>query len=134
MRGRGLRWAALCDRGITVSARNNDHFSEIVVPFDGQVVELTAQNWPIYQDLIERYERNEVSVKGNQFVINGEPTNTYTIKQNYYFAMGDNRDSSEDSRFWGFVPEDHIIGKAFIVWMSLDGIVPRFSRFFHIID
>lgn len=118
----------------SLAFNNNDHFSEIVVPFEGQVVELTAQNWPIYQDLIERYERNEVSVQGNQFVINGEPTNTYTIKQNYYFAMGDNRDSSEDSRFWGFVPEDHIIGKAFIVWMSLDGIVPRFSRFFHIID
>lgn len=113
---------------------NHDHFSEIVVPFKGQEIELTPQNWFIYKDLIERYEHNEVTQDGNQFIINGERTNKYTIKQNYYFAMGDNRDNSEDSRFWGFVPEDHIIGKAFIVWFSLDGWVPRFNRIFHVID
>ena len=114
--------------------KNNDHFSEIVVPFEGQEIELTQQNWFIYKDLIERYERNEVTNEGNQFIINGERTNKYTVKQNYYFAMGDNRDNSEDSRFWGFVPKDHIIGKAFIVWFSLDGAVPRFNRMLNIID
>lgn len=115
--------------------RNHDNFSEIVVPFEGQVIELSTQNWYIYQDLIERYEDNEVQLEGNTFIINGERTNRYTVKQNYYFAMGDNRDNSEDSRFWGFVPKDHIIGKASVVWMSLnDNMVPRFNRIFHIID
>ena len=113
---------------------NSHHFSEFVVPFEGQVIELTPQNWFIYKDLIERYERNEVTQDGNQFVINGERTNKYTIKQDYYFGMGDNRDNSEDSRFWGFVPKDHLIGKAVIVWFSLDGFVPRFSRMFNLID
>tara|TARA_R110000868_G_scaffold383578_6_gene650628 strand:- start:3747 stop:4871 length:1125 start_codon:yes stop_codon:yes gene_type:complete len=115
--------------------RNHDHFSEIVVPFKGQEIVLSNQNWFIYQDLIERYENNSVERDGSNFIINGERTNTYTVKQNYYFAMGDNRDNSEDSRFWGFVPKDHIIGKAFIVWMSLDdNMIPRLNRVFHIID
>lgn len=114
---------------------NHDHFSEIVVPFKGQVIELNNSNWYIYQDLIQRYENNEVTKEGNSFIINGEKTNSYTVKQNYYFAMGDNRDNSEDSRFWGFVPKDHVIGKAFIVWMSFnDSMVPRFNRILHIID
>ncbi len=122
------------DGNFSRSQNNHDHLSEVVIPFEGQQIELTPQNWFVYKDLIERYERNEVTQDGNQFIINGERTNIYTVKQDYYFAMGDNRDSSEDSRFWGFVPKDHIIGKAFIVWMSLDGMVPRFSRIFHIID
>lgn len=114
---------------------NHDNFSKLVVPFEGQVIELTNQNWYIYKDLIERYEHNEVTRQGAEFTINGEKTNSYTVKQDYYFAMGDNRDNSEDSRFWGFVPHDHIIGKAAIVWMSLnDNMVPRLNRVFHIID
>lgn len=129
-----LQQYATSDGNFSRAFNNHDHLSEIVVPYEGQEIELTPENWFIYKDLIERYERNDVNQDGNRFIINGERTNIYTVKQNYYFAMGDNRDSSEDSRFWGFVPEDHIIGKAFIVWFSLDGMMPRFSRILHIID
>jgi len=122
------------DGNFSRAFNNHDHLSEVVIPFEGQVIELTPQNWFIYKDLIERYERNEVTQDGNQFIINGERTNQYTVKQDYYFGMGDNRDSSEDSRFWGFIPKDHIIGKAFVVWFSLDGMIPRFSRILHVID
>ena len=113
---------------------NPDHFGPIVVPFNGQEVILNATNWPIYKDIIERFEGNRVQTKGGVFVINGEETTRYVIQQDYYFAMGDNRDSSEDSRFWGFVPKDHVIGRAGVVWMSLNNGFPRMNRFFHIID
>ncbi|MEX2347613.1 MAG: signal peptidase I [Balneolaceae bacterium] len=112
---------------------NADQMPEIVVPFEGQEIEITNDNWYIYKDIIERYERNELTREGGSIFINGEETNTYTIKQNYYFGMGDNRDNSQDSRFWGFVPEDHVIGKASLVWFSTDNFVPRFERVFTVI-
>lgn len=112
---------------------NSDHMPEIVVPFEGQEIEITNDNWFIYKDIIERYERNELRREGGTIFINGEETNSYTIKQNYYFGMGDNRDNSQDSRFWGFVPEDHVIGKASLVWFSTDNFVPRFERIFTVI-
>lgn len=113
---------------------NFDHISQIVVPFEGQTITLKNENWFVYKDIIERYERNTLKREDGKVFINGEETSTYTIKQNYYFAMGDNRDNSEDSRFWGFVPYDHIIGKAAILWFSKDGMVPRFERIFKLID
>ncbi|MBD3617752.1 MAG: signal peptidase I [Gracilimonas sp.] len=112
---------------------NSDQLPEIVVPFEGQEIEITSENWYVYKDIIERYERNELRREGDSIFINGEETNTYTIKQNYYFGMGDNRDNSQDSRFWGFVPEDHVIGKASLVWFSTDNFVPRFDRIFTVI-
>lgn len=112
---------------------NADQMLEIVVPFEGQEIEITNDNWYIYKDIIERYERNNLSREGGSISINGEETNTYTIQQNYYFGMGDNRDNSQDSRFWGFVPEDHVIGKASLVWFSTDNYVPRFERIFTVI-
>lgn len=108
--------------------KNSDHFSEIVIPFKGQIIEINDENWHIYKDLIERHEKNTLENRDGEIYINGEKTNKYEVKQNYYFGMGDNRDNSEDSRFWGFIPKDHIIGKASIVWYSHDGGVPRFSR------
>jgi len=115
---------------------NHDHLPAITVPYEGQVVTITTQNWHIYENIITRYERNNVERKGENFIINGEETNTYTIKDDYYFMMGDNRDNSEDSRFWGFVPQDHIVGEASIIYFSWDSerTFPRFGRIFDIIN
>lgn len=109
---------------------NHDQMEEFTIPYEGQQVELTPDNWHLYRDIVERYERNSVQQEGEQFIINGEETSEYTIRQDYYFVMGDNRDDSEDSRYWGFVPDDHIIGKAGIIYFSWDNErwLPRFSR------
>lgn len=114
---------------------NVDQYGAVVIPFEGQVVTLTAGNWNLYKDVITRYEGNDVEQNGDSFLINGITTNTYTIKQDYYFAMGDNRDNSEDSRFWGFVPNDHVVGKAVILYFSWDAerTMPRFGRIFNLI-
>ncbi len=107
---------------------NPDHMPEVVVPFEGQEISLTSNNIDIYYDLIARYEGNTLEVRNNRIFINGTETDTYTVKMDYYFMMGDNRDNSEDSRAWGFVPDDHIVGRAWVTYFSLDGFVPRFSR------
>ena len=114
---------------------NHDHMHEFQVPYSGMEIELTAENWHLYQDILERYERNSVQRNGDVFMINGEETNRYTIQKDYYFMMGDNRDDSEDSRFWGFVPDDHVIGKAGIIYFSWDGenFMPRFNRILNLI-
>jgi signal peptidase I len=115
---------------------NQDQFPSIVVPYEGQQITLSAANWHLYQDILTRFEGNQVQREGDQFIINGERTNTYTIKQNYYFAMGDNRDNSEDSRFWGFVPYDHVVGKAVLIYFSWnhETLWPRFGRIFNLIQ
>ncbi|MEX2574372.1 MAG: signal peptidase I [Balneolaceae bacterium] len=114
---------------------NHDNMGPFPVPYAGQQVELSSENWHIYQDIIERYENNSVQRDGDSFIINGEETNRYTVQMDYYFTMGDNRDDSEDSRYWGFVPENHLIGKASIIYFSWDGDrwLPRFGRLLNLI-
>lgn len=106
-----------------------DNMGPIKIPYKGEVIELNKENLPLYQMLITDYEKNTLQVKGDDIFINGQQTNTYTVQQDYYFMMGDNRHNSEDSRFWGFVPNDHIVGKPVFVWMSLDANVPWSKAF-----
>lgn len=99
---------------------NKDNFGPIYIPQVGKTVVLTTQTLPFYKAIITDYEKNELKVIGNEIRINGKIATTYTFKQNYFWMMGDNRHNSEDSRYWGFVPENHIVGKPVFIWMSWD--------------
>ena len=99
---------------------NQDNFGPIYIPEAGKTVALTNESLPFYKDIITTYEGNTLQLDGAHFLINGKPATTYTFKQNYYWMMGDNRHNSEDSRYWGYVPENHIVGKPVFIWMSWD--------------
>lgn len=109
-----------------------DNYGPIHIPAKGETLHLTIENLPLYTRLIEVFEGNQLEVKGDKIFINGEETTTYVPKMDYYWMMGDNRHNSADSRYWGFVPENHIVGKARLVLFSWDKDHhrPRWNRFF----
>lgn len=117
-----------------------DNYGPIWIPQRGATIELTPQNLALYSRCIKNYEGNQLEVKEGKAWINGQEASSYTFKYDYYWMMGDNRHNSADSRSWGFVPEDHIVGKPILVWLSLDkdrglfdgGI--RWNRIFRWVD
>lgn len=113
-----------------------DNYGPIYMPKKGETLAINADNYAIYERVIRNYEHNSIEMKDSVVYINGAPANEYTFKMDYYFMMGDNRHKSADSRYWGFVPEDHIVGQPVVVWLSLnkdkgwfDGKI-RWNRFF----
>ena len=99
---------------------NVDFFGPIYIPKAGDSVKLTIDSLPLYERIISVYEKNELTTSHDSIFINGKLSTHYTFKMNYYFMMGDNRHNSADSRFWGFLPEDHVVGKTVLVLMSID--------------
>lgn len=118
---------------------NRDNFGPVWIP-KGATIQLDAKNIALYKGIITTFDGNsDAKYVDGKIVIDGKVITSYTFKQNYYFMMGDNRHGSDDSRFWGFVPEDHIVGKAIFIWMSIDsnaGLLNkiRWNRLFKIID
>lgn len=114
---------------------SEDNFGPLYIPKAGESIDITLENLPLYERVISNYEGNELKVDNGQILINGEAVTKYTFQQDYYWLMGDNRHHSADSRFWGFVPENHVVGKAVFIWFSKDpdtGI--RWNRLFSLVD
>lgn len=114
------------DKGLQTFPNNRnynwseDQYGPIHIPKKGEKIDLNLGNLPLYEKIIRDYECNTLTVSNGAISINGKIVSSYTFKQNYYWMMGDNRHRSADSRFWGFVPEDHIVGKAVFIWFSKD--------------
>jgi len=109
-----------------------DNYGPVWIPKKGATISLTPDNVIRYQRSISVYEGNKFEEREGKYFINGKEATTYTFKMNYYWMMGDNRHNSLDSRFWGVVPEDHIVGKATLIWFSWDK-GPRWNRMFRTI-
>ena len=122
-----------------VTGWTRDNYGPVWIPKKGATVQLTMDNIALYERPIRVYEENELDVKNGQIYINGQLAHSYTFKMDYYWMMGDNRHNSADSRYWGFVPEDHIVGKPIFIWWSSDpdrrgfsGV--RWNRLFRWVD
>jgi len=119
---------------------SSDRFGPLTIPAEGMTIEMSHDAFVLYSRVIGAYEGNSIAEKDGKIFINGQEAATYTFKQNYYFMMGDNRHHSADSRFWGFVPEDHIVGKAVFTWFSKENMdyhgsnKIRWDRIFHLVD
>ena len=111
---------------------SRDNFGPVWIPKKGGTITLTPENYSIYERAIRVYENNDFYLQNGKFMLNGKETAQYTFKMNYYWMMGDNRTGSQDSRYWGFVPEDRIVGKAWLIWFSYEG-GPRWKRLFNIV-
>lgn len=119
---------------------NGDFYGPLVIPEEGMTINIDEKSLATYGSTIAEYDHNEnVKIENGKLFIDGKEVSQYTFKQNYYFMMGDNRHNSLDSRYWGFVPEDHIVGKAFFIWLSIDRYADfinkiRWNRFFKLIE
>ncbi|KXK43718.1 MAG: signal peptidase I [Chitinophagaceae bacterium] len=108
-----------------------DNFGPLTIPKKGETVQLNLDNIALYQRLIETYEKHKLEIKDQTIFIDGQAATSYTFGMDYFWMMGDNRHNSLDSRFWGFVPEDHVVGKAWFIWMSYDNNGIRWKRLLH---